>query len=101
MRRRAWHALIARAQSHTGEPTTDGTEDARQRGGDFGRARPPPPEATVSVAVVGSRPDWSLTALGLASIAMTFIEPDPSVVWNEGRLTTVRQAFESLEAPAV
>ncbi len=45
--------------------------------------------------------DWSLTALGLASIAMTFIEPDPAVVWDEARLATVRQAFESLDAPAV
>jgi AcrR family transcriptional regulator len=45
--------------------------------------------------------DWSLTALGLASIAMTFIEPDPTVVWDEARLATVRQAFETLDAPAV
>jgi AcrR family transcriptional regulator len=44
--------------------------------------------------------DWSLTALGLASIAMTFIEPDPGVVWDEGRFATVRHAFETLEAPA-
>ncbi len=45
--------------------------------------------------------DWSLAALGLASIAMTFIEPDPTVVWDEARLATVRRTFASLDAPAV
>ena len=39
--------------------------------------------------------DWSLTAIGLASIAMTFVEPDPAVKWDEARLAAVRAAVES------
>jgi AcrR family transcriptional regulator len=40
--------------------------------------------------------DWSLTALGLASAAMAFLEPDPAVLWNEARLVAVGRAFESM-----
>ena len=39
--------------------------------------------------------DWSLCGIGIASIAMTFLEPDPTVVWDEARLAAVRRALES------
>jgi AcrR family transcriptional regulator len=39
--------------------------------------------------------EWSLTAMGIASIAFTFLEPDPAVEWNEERIAAVRQALES------
>jgi AcrR family transcriptional regulator len=48
-----------------------------------------------------STADWSLPALGLASIAWTFIEPDPDVEWDQGRIASVRQALATLAQPAV
>jgi len=41
---------------------------------------------------------WSLPSLAAASIAMTFFEPDPTVVWDEQRLDLVRRSFAALGA---
>jgi AcrR family transcriptional regulator len=37
--------------------------------------------------------EWSLPALGLASIATAFLEPDPDIEWDDARLSSVRQAL--------
>lgn len=47
----------------------------------------------------GGRAEWSLPALGLASIATSFLEPDPSIEWDGGRVTSVRKALRHLTAP--
>ena len=44
--------------------------------------------------------DWSLPALGLASVAWAFIEPDPDVQWDQNRIATVGQALAALALPA-
>ena len=38
---------------------------------------------------------WSLAALGCASIAATFLEPDPDVRWDEARVAALRRAMTS------
>jgi AcrR family transcriptional regulator len=43
--------------------------------------------------------DWSLPALGLASLAWAFIEPDPDVDWDQDRITAVSQALARLSLP--
>ncbi len=43
--------------------------------------------------------EWSLAALGLAAIAAAFLEPDPTIEWDDERLTAVRQALNSWVAP--
>lgn len=43
--------------------------------------------------------EWSLAALGAASIAMTFLEPDPAIEWDQERLARVRQSLTSLSFP--
>jgi AcrR family transcriptional regulator len=43
--------------------------------------------------------EWSLAALGSASIALTFLEPDPAIEWDQKRLARVRQALTSLTFP--
>ena len=43
--------------------------------------------------------EWSLPALGLASIASALLEPDPAVEWDGERLAAVRQALGSLTLP--
>jgi AcrR family transcriptional regulator len=40
--------------------------------------------------------EWSLPALGLASVASAFIEPDPDVQWNADRVASVRQTLTTL-----
>jgi len=42
--------------------------------------------------------DWSLPALLMASIAFTFLEPDPGVVWDEERAGKARAVFGALSA---
>jgi AcrR family transcriptional regulator len=42
-----------------------------------------------------SASEWSLTAMGIASLAFTFLEPDPAVEWDEERIAAVRQLLES------
>jgi hypothetical protein len=36
---------------------------------------------------------WSLAALGCASIAAGFLEPDPDVHWDEARTAALRSAM--------
>jgi|NGEPerStandDraft_6_1074524.scaffolds.fasta_scaffold17453_4 AcrR family transcriptional regulator len=43
--------------------------------------------------------EWSLAAIGLASIAVAFLEPDPAIEWDDQRLAGVRQALSSLAPP--
>ena len=43
--------------------------------------------------------EWSLPALGLASIASAFLEPDPAVEWDAERVVSVRQALSTLSMP--
>ena len=40
--------------------------------------------------------DWSLPALGLAGLATAFLEPDPGVQWDAGRVASVTRALTSL-----
>jgi hypothetical protein len=54
-------------------------------------ARPLPAAATA---------DWSRPALGLASIAWAFIEPDPGVEWDQERIASVREELRTLAQPA-
>ena len=43
--------------------------------------------------------EWSLPALGMASIAWAFLEPDPDVEWDAERLASVRAALAALTLP--
>ena len=43
--------------------------------------------------------EWSLPALGIASIASAFLEPDPAIEWDDERLTQVRQALTTVVGP--
>jgi hypothetical protein len=43
-----------------------------------------------------TKQEWSLPALGFASIASMFLEPDPAVVWDDERIAAVRHALTSL-----
>lgn len=42
---------------------------------------------------------WSLPALGIASIAAAFLEPDPAIEWDDQRLAQVRRALTEVTAP--
>ena len=44
----------------------------------------------------GVTADWSLPALGLASVAWAFLEPDPDVQWDQSRIATVKQALATI-----
>ena len=46
-----------------------------------------------------ARGRWSLPALGLAGLASAFLEPDPAVEWDAGRIAAVRQALATLTVP--
>lgn len=39
--------------------------------------------------------EWSLTALGVADLALAALEPDPDVVWDDDRAARVRVALDS------
>jgi AcrR family transcriptional regulator len=43
--------------------------------------------------------EWSLPALGLAGLASAFLEPDPTVEWDAGRIAAVRQGLAALSVP--
>jgi AcrR family transcriptional regulator len=43
--------------------------------------------------------EWSLAALGAASIASAFLEPDPAIEWDHERLARLRQGLSSLTIP--
>lgn len=47
-----------------------------------------------------AREEWSLPAIGLASIASALLEPDPGVIWDEPRLAAVRQSLAALAPDA-
>jgi len=42
--------------------------------------------------------EWSLAALGTASIAAAFLEPDPAIEWDSERIAHVRQALTEITA---
>ncbi|MFL6118100.1 TetR/AcrR family transcriptional regulator [Actinophytocola sp.] len=43
--------------------------------------------------------DWSLPALGIAGIAVAFLEPDPTIDWDSQRVAAVQEAVNSLTMP--
>jgi AcrR family transcriptional regulator len=43
--------------------------------------------------------EWSLPALGLAGLASAFLEPDPAVEWDAGRIAAVRRGLATLSYP--
>jgi hypothetical protein len=43
--------------------------------------------------------EWSLAAMGAASIASAFLEPDPAIEWGHERLARLRQGLVSLTIP--
>jgi AcrR family transcriptional regulator len=43
--------------------------------------------------------EWSMPALGLASMASAFLEPDPGIQWDEHRRADVRQALRTWAPP--
>lgn len=43
--------------------------------------------------------EWSLAAIGVASIATAFLEPDPHIEWDDERLTNAQHALRSWIAP--
>jgi AcrR family transcriptional regulator len=43
--------------------------------------------------------EWSLPSLGLGGMASAFLEPDPAVQWDAGRIAAVRQALADLVLP--
>jgi AcrR family transcriptional regulator len=43
--------------------------------------------------------EWSLAAMGVASVASAYLEPDPAISWDDQRLTSVRQALRSWAPP--
>jgi AcrR family transcriptional regulator len=43
---------------------------------------------------------WSLAAIGIASLAMAFLEPDPATEWNDQRLAEIHRAIDTWAAPA-
>ncbi|WP_432837655.1 TetR/AcrR family transcriptional regulator [Dactylosporangium sp. CA-092794] len=38
-----------------------------------------------------AKQDWSLAAIGIASLAMAFLEPDPQTEWNDNRLAEIHR----------
>ena len=43
--------------------------------------------------------EWSMPAIGLASIASAFLEPDPEIQWDDDRLASVRSALRTWAPP--
>ncbi len=48
----------------------------------------------------GGTAPWSLAALGCASIAAGFLEPDPDVVWDKSRAAALRSAMAAQSLPS-
>jgi hypothetical protein len=42
---------------------------------------------------------WSLPAIGMASIAMAFLEPDPTAEWDDQRLAEIHRTLDAWAAP--
>lgn len=54
----------------------------------------------LSSAPFGTVPaEWSPPALGAASIVLAFIEPDPTIEWDEDRITAVRAELQAGSLP--
>ncbi|MGD0312614.1 MAG: hypothetical protein ABSC90_09140 [Acidimicrobiales bacterium] len=45
--------------------------------------------------------EWSLPALGFASIASGFLEEDMGIEWNDDRVREVRETLDSMTAEAL
>ncbi|MGX6607361.1 TetR/AcrR family transcriptional regulator [Micromonosporaceae bacterium Da 78-11] len=43
--------------------------------------------------------NWSLPAIGMASIAMSFLEPDPSAEWDAQRLSEIHRTLDAWLTP--
>ena len=43
--------------------------------------------------------EWSLPALGLASVATSLLEPDPDISWDDERVAAVTTALRQLQVP--
>lgn len=43
--------------------------------------------------------EWSLPAMGIASIASAFLEPDPAIEWDDQRVASVREALSRWDLP--
>jgi AcrR family transcriptional regulator len=41
--------------------------------------------------------DWSLAAIGIAGLAMAFLEPDPATEWDDDRLAEIHRVLEAWE----
>ena len=50
---------------------------------------------TADLGGTGNSSDWSVAALGAVSIALTFLEPDPDVEWNEQRVATLSALLDA------
>ncbi len=64
-------------------------------------SRPEPAAHRTQASPFGAagQDEWSLPALGLASIGLAFLEPDPAFEWDEERLARVRQALSDWADP--
>jgi AcrR family transcriptional regulator len=43
--------------------------------------------------------EWSVTGIGTAILATAFLEPDPTLEWNDNRITNVRRALDHWSPP--
>src|SRR5271166_1297087 len=43
--------------------------------------------------------EWSLPAMGIASTASAFLEPDPAIAWDDERIASLRQALAAIAFP--
>lgn len=43
--------------------------------------------------------NWSLPAMGMASIAVSFLEPDPSAEWDDQRLSEIHRTLNTWLTP--
>jgi AcrR family transcriptional regulator len=43
--------------------------------------------------------EWSLAAIGFASLASAFLEPDPTFEWSDDRLAVVRAELQAISLP--
>jgi len=55
--------------------------------------------AQASPLGAAGKDEWSLAAIGIASVATAYLEPDLAITWDEQRLTSVRQALSSWAPP--
>ena len=52
-----------------------------------------------SPAGAAGKDSWSLPAIGMASIAMAFLEPDPAAEWNAQRLAEIHRTLDAWVTP--